>query len=348
MRAHLKYLRIGGGAALSLASAQGWAASSGAPVMTVNTITSSAPNLGTIIAATNTTFTIDPATGAVTASGGSGIQLHTAGNATATVTVKCGNQTLCATTRANVYIHAVGSPSNRAGPLANFKVSMGTASLATGSSAGPASPLSFSLNPIGVSGSQTFNVGMDFPIAGDSSGQTGGTSVSNFEVLIAPAPTAGSAGTGKIATGATVKVFHGLTMGHNAPQDDLAFGSIVPAPSGSAFIKVDDTSVGALTTGKAVALSSAAHHAALFTIVGEGTERFTISLPSPITLTSAGDATKTISVTLQGSATTSHTLDGVLGTPSTYPLYVGGSFTLPSTGAPGVYKGTMSVTIAYP
>jgi hypothetical protein len=344
MSVRLKYLGLGSGAALSMLSGPALAQSSGPPVMTINTITSSAPNLGTVIVPTDTTFTVEPSAGGVTVTG-TGMQIHTAGNATATVTVKCGNQTLCGTTKANIYISNVGSPTNRAQALTNFKVSMGSTVLASGSSLGPGNPLTFTINPIGVSGTQTFNVGMDFPISGDESGLTSGTSTSNFQVLIAPAPTAGSSGTGKTATGATVKVFHALSISHNN-GDDLMFGSIVPAKSGNASIKVDPNT-GALTTGNALALAGTPR-TALFTIIGEGTERFTIALPTPITLTSMSDPTQTLSLNLQASATSSHTMDGTLGTPSTYAYTVGGFFTLPAAQKPGVYKGTMVVTIQYP
>jgi hypothetical protein len=215
--------------------------------------------------------------------------------------------------------------------------------LETGSSLGPANPLSFTIKPIAQGTTQTFTVGMDFPVLGDNSGANTGTSVSNFQVSIMRAPSGTIAS--RTAAGATAKVFRALSIAH-ANGDDLAFGRIVPPKAGNAFVKV--TAAGVLTvSGNGLALTPTSARAALFTVVGEGSSRFSICLPSPITLTSTSDPGDTLAITLIPSATTSYSFGGSLGSSVTYPFTVGGSFNLPSTQSPGVYKGSMMLTLEY-
>jgi hypothetical protein len=332
-------LGIGGSLALSLLSTVALAQTYG-----INSITSSSPNLGTIISGPvgTTVFTVSPS-GSVSSSGGSAIQIATAGTAAPTVTVRCTSSALCNTTDAIITISNIGSPTNRAGPVTNFTATMGTTVLETGSSLGPASPLTFTIKPIAQGTTQTFKVGMDFPVLGDDSGANTGTSVSNFQVSIMRAPS----GTvvSRTATGATAKVFRALSIAH-ADGDDLMFGRIAPPKTGNAFVKV--TAAGVLTvSGNGLALTPTSARAALFTVVGEGSSRFSISLPTPITLTSTSNPSDTLAITLIPSATSSHSFGGSLGSSVTYPFTVGGSFNLPSTQSPGTYQGSMMLTLQY-
>lgn len=332
-------LGIGGSLALSLLSGAALAQTYG-----VNSISSSSPNLGTIISGPvgTTVFTVSPS-GSVSSSGGQAIQIATAGTAAPTVVVRCSSSNLCNTTDAVITISNIGTPSNRAGPVTNFTATMGTTVLETGSSLGPANPLIFTIKPIPKGGTQSFTVGMDFPVLGDDSGANTGTSISNFQVSIMPSPSGTVAS--RTATGATAKVFRALSIAH-ANGDDLIFGRIAPPKTGSAFVKV--TEAGVLTvSGNGLALTPTSARAALFTVVGEGSSRFSISLPSPITLTSTSNPSDTLAVTLIPSAYTSHSFGGTLGSSVTYPFTVGGSFNLPSTQSPGVYQGSMMLTLQY-
>ena len=192
-------------------------------------------NLGNVAAGKtgDTTFRIDPATGAVIRLAGTAARTS-ASAARALVTITCsdaGDPGSCAASNVNVLVGPTGTPTGRARPLTGFRISMGTAIQAIAPSG--SNPVSFAIGPVGTGAGKTFHVGADFPIAGDNSGQSSGNSLSSFFVFVAKAPATPT--TGAIGTAGAV-VFRSLTVAKTA---DLVFGRITRPATGSGTVTYD-------------------------------------------------------------------------------------------------------------
>jgi hypothetical protein len=303
--------------------------------MSVSSITSKAPDLGNIVAAPggDTVFTVDPS-GSINQTSGTGIRL-TGGTSQVTVTIKCGGQAACDTADANISISNVGSPTGRARALTSFAVSGVTA--LTGSLTG--NPVTFSIAPIGKSSSATFHLGMDFALAGEGSGLSSGTSVSNFIVEIGPI--AGALTASRTSTGGTAKVFRPIAI---SKVSDLSFGAIVLPKTGGAYVTINKTS-GARGTGGAIGLPSPAFGYAEFMITGEGSQQFTVATDDSLTMTNAsGDM---LVAQLLPSASGSKRMSGSLGNGGALDLTVGAGMNISNTTPSGAYVGTFMVTVSY-
>jgi hypothetical protein len=308
-----------------------------APTLTVTGVTAG-PALGKIGAASvsnggaTTTFTVNAATGAITVAGSGGRVLST--TTKVTVTVKCTGGKC--SSGGNGKIVAVGTPTGRMGSLNNFTVA-GSGATVTSQATG----MTLFTLPKSVSNnaSETFKIGMDIPIAGDSSASPSGAATSAFLIQVA----AGAAAPSGSTTGtATATVYRGLTI---SKISDLQFGSIVRPSSGGGTVTVNATTGNVSVTGTGVAFGPASTRSrAAFTVSGEGSETVTFSVPTTFKMT-AGSSTLT--VTTASSTTSPATLSGAAGAAGNVTLGVGGSFPFTNTTPFGAYHGTFNVTAAY-
>ncbi len=298
-------------------------------------------DLGTVVTGGNaSTFDISP-NGTVTRLSGSATASASVTSAPV-VTISCSGATLCRATSVALVIAATGTPTNRAGSLANFTIEARTAVITTP----PAGTdlVTFTIQPVASNNPRTFAVGFDFPIFGSNSGLPTGLSTSSFSVTASPVGTATGSGTGSGTAQATV--IRNISMASTA---SLNFGRITLPRAGTSTVSLDRTT-GAVTlsgSGTGVqAFASPAPSAAVFSITGEGGRAFSISVPSSFTL--AGPAGSTpLTVTTSPSATGAQALSGTPGTGGTFTLRVGGAFNISATTQGGAYSGTVAVTVQY-
>lgn len=311
-----------------------------AQTISIVSITPNTPDLGTVAAAAvgDTMFIIDPATGAVTKDGGNGVRL-TAGSTRTTVTVRCeGTIKQCRDSSVRVRISSTGSPTGRAGRLGKFTVAGGSAAVQN-PPASVGNPIEFVLAPLPRATDQTFHVGAEFPIEGDSSGQGTGPSSAQFLVQAAVDPNLPQGG----AVGTAVAVvYRSISI---SKLTDLGFGRIVRPPTGSGIVAVDAGGVRSVSGG-AVAVSTPTPTAATYSITGEGGRIVSVAVPASFTMTRVGGA-QTLEVTTARSVAGNLTLSGSLGTAGSAAFAVGGSFPIASTTATGDYSGTFNVTVQY-
>ncbi len=292
--------------------------------------------LGNVAAAASgtTTFTVNPATGAITKSGNGAIIGAASGRSLVTVSCSGGS---CGSNNVAITVAATGTPTGRAGSLQNFTVSVAgaTASIVTGPGTG--NPISFTIGPIPNNGNRTFYVGFDFPI--NSTGTTGSAS-SNF-VVTAARPAGGGSST---ATGsATANVFRAITISKTA---DMAFGKIVRPSTGSGTVSLTAAGVRTVTGTGTFALPSPSPTAAAFSVNGEGGQAITVSIPTSFPMISGANSLTVTTASTGGGVQTLNNSLGNGGTPPT-AITVGGSFPFSSTTPTGTYSGTISVTVQY-
>ncbi|MDB5458759.1 MAG: hypothetical protein JWO72_500 [Caulobacteraceae bacterium] len=341
MKTCLRFLGLGATSLLPLAAAA--PADAGPPVVTVKSITASAPALGTVIsgATGDTVFTISNA-GLVSRSSGTGVRTTTGGVTAVTVTIHCGGA-ICA--GGNGKIQSTGTPAGRAGSLTNFTPVSGTAILAAISGTNPVTftfPASIPNNT-----DLTFTVGMDFPIDGNdnTSGTVAALSTSKFLVSVAEGSTTpGSTGTGT----ATATVYRALAM---TKTGDMAFGTILKPPGVAGSVTLGNTGgavtvsgagYGKMSTGRPSTTPSSAQ----FKISGEAARVYTLNVPS--TFVMAGTGTDSLTVSLSPTvASGPATFSGSAGAASTLTLGVGGSFSVGAATGYGIYTGTFAVTATY-
>lgn len=303
--------------------------------------------LGTVStsATGDTIFRADPATGGVTAVSGTGRRVS-GGAARALVTVSCkpgaGGDPKCKDDNIPIRITAIGSVSGRARALTNFKVSMGTATLAAPPTG--AAPLTFQIGPVGNNGSKTFYVGADFPVAGDDSGLPSGVGRNSFDVSIdspieeisrAAVVAAGGGGQGQVTALRPLAVTKRTDMNFGLIQRPLAGASLVTAEA-SAKVGAGGANISAGIPGAGAAV-------AFFDVTGEGGQQISVNVPPSMVISGPG----TITVTLHSLATPAPTLSGTLGSGGTYSFGVGGSLTVTSTTPTGFYSGVFTVSIDY-
>ncbi len=305
---------------------------------TLSATITTVPALGNVVSAASgdTIFTIDPSSGVVTRSSGSGVRL-TSATTRALVTITCsanGNQ--CSQAAVNVKIGPAGSPTLRARTLTNFTVAMGTAVLATAPTTG--STITFQLSSIGNGSSGTFYVGFDYPIAGNDSGLSSGAANSGFYVDIAGAPTTPT--NGPTATVAAT-VFRPISLSNPV---GLQFGTIVRPATGTGTVDIDATTGARTVSGGAVGLGSPAPTNATYSVTGEGGQTVSLSIPPSFVMTTPGG---TATVTLTSTATGSQTLSSTLGSAGSLGFSIGGSMPVASTAQDGAYSGTFTVSVQY-
>lgn len=296
--------------------------------------------LGTVVAGQSgtTVFRVDAASGAVSVAGGTGRRMS-GGPAQVRVEVSCrpddAADEACRTTSVPIRIGVIGATKGRALPFTAFSVHLTSAELSgpiTGSN-----PLTFTLAPLGDNVVKTFNVGGDFPVAGDESTQPTGPGENAFYVYALG--TDGETAAGDVDKG-FVTVLRSLSIGPTSP---LSFGRIQLPTSGTSTVSLDALSGTRSVGGTAFAFPTPPPSLAAFTIGGEGGRQVSINVPSTLQLSGPG----VLAVELRDTAPPTATLSGGLGSAGTYRVFVGGSFTLSPTTPPGTYSGVLTVTADY-
>jgi len=280
----------------------------------VTGVITTAAALGNVVSAadnTDTIFTVNPSTGMVSRTGGTGLRLTTA-NTRALVTLTCN---ACGKAHVAIKIGPAGTPTLRARTLTNFTVAMGSAVLNTTPTTG--STITFKLNSF--TNTATFYVGFDYPIAGDTSGLNSGAASSGFYVDIAldrQLPTTGPTST------VAASVFRPISLSN--PRG-LQFGTVVRPSSGTGSVAIDASS-GALTPGGgAVALTSNCTTCnATYAVTGEGGQAFSLTIPGSFNLTTSGGTPITVALATS-TPTGSYNLNSNLGFSGTFPFSIGGT-----------------------
>lgn len=136
---------------------------------------------------------------------------------------------------------------------------------------------------------------------------------------------------------ATARVLRPLTLTH---VQDLSFGDIMLSGAGAWTGAVVDLAMnGTLTCGTNLTCSGT-RTVAVYNVAGTQGQVVTISAPA-VTLTNAGGATLNMNVNSPGTVTLANS-----GAPGSN-FNLGGSISLDSTTADGVYTGTFAVTVDY-
>lgn len=121
---------------------------------------------------------------------------------------------------------------------------------------------------------------------------------------------------------------------------DLHFGTIVANASVAGTVTLATTeNATSEATGVTMAPGSTSR-TAVFTITGDASRTFNITMPATVTLTGPGDA---MIITLAKNLGNGNNLL----TGGTSTLYVGGSLAVAANQAAGAYNGEFNVTIAY-
>ena len=321
-----------------LAAAAALLAAAPAAAQTVQSISPSTPELGSVVSAPtgSTVFRVSASSGAITRVSGTGVRLGTA-TSRALVTITC-NANACRNTPLNVRVGSIGAPAGRMGGLTNFTIAAGTAVITVlplGTN-----PVNFTIGGIPNGGTATFWVGMDVPILGNESASATGSANSGFYVYVSVAPNPPTAGS--TAGLAVARVFRPIAV---AVSSSLNFGRVTRPSSGSGTVAVNAATGQRTVTGTgAVGLSTPTPTRPTFTVSGEGGQAFSIGVPSAVQLNGPGGA---LNVGLTSTATGAQTLSSALGSAGTFTFSVGGSFPFGSTTAPGTYQGSYAVTVQY-
>lgn len=151
-----------------------------------------------------------------------------------------------------------------------------------------------------------------------------------------------SADSASATASSSVTIIRPLTMTKDA---DLSFGRVVQPRSGGDTVTLANTGNTVTTGGSAVVLGGIATSRAVFTVSGEGGQAVGVTIPSSFNLSDG--ASHSISVTLLPDVGTSVTLSNALAAAGSKTINVGGSFSLPSSQASGLYSGSFTVNVAY-
>jgi hypothetical protein len=328
MASYLKFLGCSAAAALPLAATPCWAQ------YTVG-ITANVATMGNVVPAASgdTVFHINSNGGAVTVASGSGSRLTT-GSYLGTVTVTCTSNS-CKSSKVNVKIQATGAVTGQAKALTKFNVTMGTATLDSGSTSSTG-PLSFTLKSLGLNSGKTFYIGTDLPIAAAG---TAGDAQSPFQIGVATYNTTPSGGALGVAE---AYVYPGIAL---HPASPMQFGGATKTTTGSGTIAMDTGgSVTVTGTGlQEMPATSFPQSAAGFTAVGEAGAQIAITVPATFTMTSPATGSHALTVTTVKSFTGTPPLNSA----GTYGFTVGGTITIPSNTVIGAYTGSLSVSVAY-
>lgn len=304
---------------------------------TYGSLSATNPNVGSVVSAAigETVFTVPATSSGGIIKSGDGTRLST-GGAVIALTIQANNHNHCSSSSINGSISASGSPTGRAKAMRNFDVS-GTG---VDNEGGTSTTRTFTISPF-RNLTRTIYIGLDFPIKGDNEGgTTGGTSQSSFTVTLTP--TNGNAAS-RTGTGvATVRRSIQLSK-----TSDLSFGKIVrPSTASGNTVAINAmTGLRSITgTGNAVGLTLPSSTRAGYIVTGEGGQTFSISPFSPVTMTGPGG---NLTVNLTRFPTTGYQLSNSLNQNGTYEFWVGGSFAITNTTAPGLYTGAFNVTVSY-
>jgi hypothetical protein len=130
----------------------------------------------------------------------------------------------------------------------------------------------------------------------------------------------------------------------------MHFGTLgVLAGTGGTCV-VSTAGVRSATSGVTLSAMAPLFSLATYTVTGEPTYTYAITLPATITVTKAVTLeTMTIGTLLAKSTSgvESHTATGTLAAGGTEAFTVGGTLTVIAAQVPGVYAGTFDVTVAY-
>jgi hypothetical protein len=132
-----------------------------------------------------------------------------------------------------------------------------------------------------------------------------------------------------------------------AKGTDMAFGRFA---SGSAGGTVTINTLGARDKTGDVVLAGGTPGAATFTVTGEPSVGYAITLPATATLTGAGGGTMVLTLasdTTAAGITSGQAASGTLSGTGTQTLYVGGSLAVAAGQTAGAYTGIFSATVAY-
>ncbi len=126
----------------------------------------------------------------------------------------------------------------------------------------------------------------------------------------------------------------------NTGGQGLDFGMIALGTTESKVIVSAEAIVSVnVSLGDVVVITSTPQKAAKFTVSGQASQAYSISLPTSATLISGGS-----SLTIANFSCSNGT-GGNIGTNDLF--YVGGELTIPAGATPAVYQGTFNVTVAY-
>jgi Domain of unknown function (DUF4402) len=123
---------------------------------------------------------------------------------------------------------------------------------------------------------------------------------------------------------------------------NLDLGSVVLGPGTWSNAIVSVSQAGALTCASPNLTCTGATQAASYKVTGSNNEVVRISAPN-VTLTNQNDPTQTLTLVVDSPGTVAITTSGKKGT----DFSLGGSITLDSTTAGGVYAGSFNVTVDY-
>jgi hypothetical protein len=148
-------------------------------------------------------------------------------------------------------------------------------------------------------------------------------------------------------TAAGAKILTALSIAEVSPMHFGTMG-VLTGTGGTCLV----TTAGVRSATGGVTLSALAPLMSLasYTVTGEASYTYAITLPSTITVTKvSGTETMTIGTLLakSTSGTESHTATGTLAAGGTESFTVGGILTVTAGQAAGVYAGTFDVTVAY-
>jgi len=304
--------------------------------LSVQSITNE-PSFGEVSSAPqgDTVFRASAQDGMVTRQSGTGYRIGT-GTTRSLVTIACGSSANCASRDVDVTISSTGTPTGRAGPLANFTASMGTAQSRSGVTG--TNPITFRIGPIGQNSTKTFYVGADFTVRGNEKGQTTGTANSAFQVSVAFTSGGGSASgigtaTANVRRAMSIQVISGLS-----------FGTIARPNIGTGSVAIDSGNGAVTLTGNRIRQMPGTVSRAVFEIGGEGGQSFTVSVPPTFQLSGPGGP---LTVQTTTSVSGLQTLTGSFGSTSTTTVGVGGSVQIPYNLNSGSYSGSFTVTVQY-
>jgi len=302
-----------------------------AQVISIVSVDSGTPNLGTVASAASgdTVFRIAADTGQVTKLSGAGARIS-GGTTRGHVVVTCIGSDLCPSAIATVTITHLGVPTGRARALDNFTVAAGSNPPTLGTPSGT-DPITFTVSGIPRDATRDFYVGADVGIA--SSGLSG-PATSGFLVSVT---------TGSLAGTAQATVLRPLSLDKTF---DLSFGTIIAPSSGGGSVTLDASSAALDVTGTgARALAAPAPTLAEYSVSGEGGQSFSIDMDIETPVEMTGPAT--LEVTLNTNADASPVLTGLPTQEGDYSFRVGGSFPIAHDTPAGAYSGTFLVTVLY-
>jgi hypothetical protein len=159
--------------------------------------------------------------------------------------------------------------------------------------------------------------------------------------LIVSGMAAEAASAAPVTQTATVKVTVNKALTLTAVQNmDLGTLTLAGGTWGDTIVGVSRT--GALSCGNTNVVCSGTRQVARFNVSGQNQQVVTIAAPD-VTLTNQADATKQLTMTIDRPPSITLTNSGSPG----MNFDLGGSITVNSTTADGIYTGTMNVTVDY-